>query len=80
MPRVPEEPAVIAAARDLAVTPAQVGLAWLLRHAPNLLLIPGTADPDHLRANADAGAVTLDEATVAALDAIPSRSGDIVLD
>ncbi|MFJ6854625.1 aldo/keto reductase [Streptomyces sp. NPDC091271] len=79
LPKVSEEPAVIAAARDLSVTPAQVGLAWLLHHAPNLLLIPGTADPDHLRANVDAGAITLDEATVAALDAVPPRPGDIAL-
>ncbi|MEU9058791.1 aldo/keto reductase [Streptomyces sp. NPDC048430] len=79
LPKVSDEPAVSAAARDLAVTPAQVGLAWLLSHAPNLLLIPGTADPDHLEANVDAGAVTLDEATVAALDAVPPRRGDITL-
>ncbi|WP_405666628.1 aldo/keto reductase [Streptomyces sp. NBC_01166] len=79
LPKVSDEPAVIAAARDLEVTPAQVGLAWLLGHAPNLLLIPGTADPDHLEANVDAGAVTLDEATVAALDAVPPRRGDITL-
>ncbi|MFJ8752748.1 aldo/keto reductase [Streptomyces sp. NPDC102441] len=80
MPKVSEEPAVATAARELAVTPAQVGLAWLLHHAPNLLLIPGTADPGHLKANVDAGAVTLDEATVAALDAVPPRSGDLTFD
>ncbi|RPK46396.1 aldo/keto reductase [Streptomyces sp. ADI93-02] len=79
LPKVSEEPAVIAAARDLAATPAQVGLAWLLHHAPHLLLIPGTADPGHLKENVDAGALTLDEATLAALDAVPPRSGDIVL-
>ncbi|MDX3056160.1 aldo/keto reductase [Streptomyces sp. NE06-03E] len=79
LPKVSEEPAVIAAARDLAATPAQVGLAWLLHHAPHLLLIPGTADPGHLKENVDAGALTLDEATLAALDAVPPRSGDIAL-
>ncbi|MFD5036421.1 aldo/keto reductase [Streptomyces sp. NPDC058377] len=79
LPKVSEEPAVIAAARDLAATPAQVGLAWLLHHAPNLLLIPGTADPGHLEENVDAGALTLDEATLAVLDAVPPRSGDIAL-
>ncbi|WP_406144412.1 aldo/keto reductase [Streptomyces sp. NBC_01012] len=80
MPKVSDEPAVIAAARDLDATPAQVGLAWLLRHAPNLLLIPGTADPEHLEANVGVGAITLDDATTAALDAIPSRTGDIMRD
>ncbi|MFJ8167668.1 aldo/keto reductase [Streptomyces sp. NPDC094473] len=79
LPKVSEEPAVIAAARDLAATPAQVGLAWLLHHAPHLLLIPGTADPGHLKENVDAGALTLDEATLAALVAVPPRSGDIAL-
>ncbi|WP_030659694.1 aldo/keto reductase [Streptomyces rimosus] len=80
LPKVTDEPAVIAAARDLAATPAQIGLAWLLHHAPNLLLIPGTADPGHLEANVDAGAITLDEASLAALDAVPPRSGDIAFD
>ena len=72
--------AVIAAARESNVTPAQVGLAWLLHHAPNVLLIPGTADPEHLEANVRAGAVTLDEATLSALDAVRTRPGDIALD
>lgn len=69
-----------AGARELGVTPAQVGLAWLLHHSPNVLLIPGTADPGHLEANVAAGAVALDEATLSALDAVPSRSGGIVFD
>lgn len=77
IPKVTEEPAVLAAAQSLGSTPSQVGLAWLLRHSPNTLLIPGTADPGHLEANIAAGAITLDEATVAALDAVPSRSADV---
>lgn len=79
LPKVTDEPAVATAAQALGVTPAQIGLAWLLHHAPNTLLIPGTADPEHLRANTDAGAITLNEATLAALDAVPTRSGDIEL-
>jgi aryl-alcohol dehydrogenase-like predicted oxidoreductase len=74
LPKATDEPAVLAAARTLGRTPAQVALAWLLHHAPNVLLIPGTADVGHLEANLAAGAVTLDEATLAALDAVPSRS------
>ncbi len=73
LPKVTDEPAVRAAAQALGRTPAQVGLAWLLRHAPQVLLIPGTADPDHLAANTEAGSVVLDDATLAALDAVPSR-------
>ncbi|WP_369217297.1 aldo/keto reductase, partial [Streptomyces flavofungini] len=80
LPKVTDEPAITAAARALGVTPAQIGLAWLLHHTPNTLLIPGTADPEHLRANADAGAITLDAPTLAALDAVPPRSGAIRLD
>ncbi|WP_030608146.1 aldo/keto reductase [Streptomyces sclerotialus] len=79
IPKVTDEPAVLTAARDLGATPAQVGLAWLLHHAPNVLLIPGTADPEHLEANVRAGAVTLDETTLSTLNAVPSRSGDITL-
>jgi len=79
MPKVTDEPAVAAAARSLGRTPAQIGLAWLLHHAPNVLLIPGTANPDHLEANVAAGTITLDEATMAALDAVQSRSTEISL-
>jgi pyridoxine 4-dehydrogenase len=77
LPKVTDEPAVVAAARSLGRTPSQVGLAWLLHHAPNVLLIPGTANAEHLQENVAAGAVVLDEATLAALDAVPPRSGDV---
>lgn len=68
-PKVTDAPAVVAAARSLGHTPAQIGLAWLLHHAPNILLIPGTADVGHLEANIAAGSVALDADTKAALDA-----------
>jgi len=70
VPKVTDEPAVRAAARSLGCTPAQIGLAWLLRHSPNVLLIPGTADRAHLEANMAVGTITLDDATLAALDAV----------
>jgi pyridoxine 4-dehydrogenase len=69
MPKVTDDPAVLAAASALGVTPAQIGLAWLLAHAPNTLLIPGTADPAHLADNVAAGSITLDAETLAALEA-----------
>lgn len=78
MPKVTDEAAVVAAARSLDATPSQVGLAWLLHHAPNVLLIPGTATVEHLEANIAAGALTLDSATLAALDEIPTKQGDIL--
>ncbi|MYW63128.1 aldo/keto reductase [Streptomyces sp. SID8379] len=80
MPKVTDEPAVVAAADALGATPAQVGLAWLLHHAPHVLLIPGTANPDHLAANVAAGGLTLDAQTLARLDAVPTRSGDIEIE
>jgi aryl-alcohol dehydrogenase-like predicted oxidoreductase len=70
VPKVTEEPAVQAAAAALGYSPAQIGLAWLLRHAPNTLLIPGTADLEHLEANVAAGSIGFDEQTLAALDAV----------
>lgn len=79
MPKVTDDPTVIATARELGHTPAQVGLAWLLHHAPNVLLIPGTADADHLAANVAAGAIELDAATLATLDGVQTRSGDVDL-
>jgi pyridoxine 4-dehydrogenase len=79
MPKVTDEPAVRAAAQSLGVTPAQVGLAWLLQHAPNVLLIPGTADAGHLEANLAVSEITLDGATSAALDAVESRSSQVRL-
>ncbi|TIY09326.1 MAG: aldo/keto reductase family oxidoreductase, partial [Mesorhizobium sp.] len=36
-------------AQRLGATPMQVALAWLLRRAPNILLIPGTSCVAHLR-------------------------------
>ncbi|MER5427531.1 aldo/keto reductase [Streptomyces sp. NPDC002588] len=77
LPKVTEEPAVHSAAESLGVTPSQVGLAWLLHHAPNVLLIPGTADAAHLEANMSVGEIVLDAATLAALDAVESRSNEV---
>ncbi|OOO20135.1 aldo/keto reductase family oxidoreductase [Rhizobium sophoriradicis] len=50
-------------AARLDATPMQVALAWLLRRAPNILLIPGTSSVGHLRENlAAAGLMLPDEA------------------
>lgn len=64
IPKVTEHPAVIEAAASQQVTPAQVGLAWLLATYPMTLLIPGTTDPAHVRENIAAGDVHLDQATI----------------
>ena len=75
--KVTDHPAVRAAAHELGRTPAQVGLAWLLHHSPNVLLIPGTADADHLEANLAAGAITLDQRTLADLDLATSPPTEV---
>lgn len=77
LPKVTDEPAAHAVAAALGVTPTQVGLAWLLHHAPNVLLIPGTADAAHLEANMAVGEITFDAETLAVLDAVESRSSEV---
>jgi aryl-alcohol dehydrogenase-like predicted oxidoreductase len=57
-------------ATRLGATPMQVALAWLLRRAPNILLIPGTSSLDHLRENLAAAQLALPEAVRADLDTI----------
>jgi pyridoxine 4-dehydrogenase len=62
--------AVIETAGRLGATPAQVALQWLLRLAPNVLLIPGTGSVAHLHENLAAEHVTLDDDAVRDLDGI----------
>jgi pyridoxine 4-dehydrogenase len=69
-PRPTEDPTVQEIAARLGATPAQVALAWLLHHAPNILLIPGTSSLAHLEENLAAGDVELGAADVRALDAL----------
>jgi aryl-alcohol dehydrogenase-like predicted oxidoreductase len=64
---------VIAAAEALDASPAQVALAWLLAHAPEILLIPGTSSVTHLEQNIAAAEVRLDDATLAVLDRLGAR-------
>lgn len=69
-PKVVDQPAVQAAAAALGATPAQIGLAWLLAHYEETLLIPGTANPDHLAENIAAGDIRLDPDTLKELDQV----------
>jgi pyridoxine 4-dehydrogenase len=55
-------------ATRLQATPMQVALAWLLKRAPNILLIPGTSSVAHLHENLSAASLVLPDDTVAALD------------
>jgi len=58
----------------LEATPMQVAIAWLLRRAPNILLIPGTSSVAHLRENLAAASLTLPDDAMAALDTIANRA------
>jgi pyridoxine 4-dehydrogenase len=59
-------------AARLNTTPMQVALAWLLRRAPNILLIPGTSSVAHLRENLAAAALNLPDDEVKKLDRLTS--------
>ncbi len=68
--KVTEHPTVLAAARALAATPAQIGLAWLLAHDGHTLLIPGTSSGDHLTENMATANVHLDAHWMSVLDGL----------
>src|SRR5215469_11851113 len=57
-------------AARLGVTPMQVAQAWLIKHAPNILLIPGTSSRAHLRENLAAAELDLPADAMAILDKI----------
>ncbi len=57
-----------AIAEQLAATPMQVALAWLLRRSPNILLIPGTSSLVHLRENLAAADLELSTEVLERLD------------
>ncbi|MBR8255937.1 aldo/keto reductase family oxidoreductase [Burkholderia ambifaria] len=64
-----------AVAARLGATRMQTALAWLLRRAPNILLIPGTSSVAHLRENLDAGALVLPDDAVRELDGVGAAGG-----
>ncbi|MGO6996000.1 aldo/keto reductase family oxidoreductase [Rhizobium leguminosarum] len=55
-------------AARLGATPMQVALAWLLRRAENILLIPGTSSVGHLRENLAAAGLVLPDDAVSELN------------
>jgi pyridoxine 4-dehydrogenase len=62
-------------AARLEATPMQVALAWLLRRARNILLIPGTSSVAHLRENLAAADLDLPDEAISALDGIATGAG-----
>ena len=61
-------------AQRLGATAMQVALAWLLRRAPNILLIPGTPSVAHLRENLAVAELDLPTDAVVALDGIGAHA------
>jgi pyridoxine 4-dehydrogenase len=59
-----------AVAARLRATPMQVALAWLLRRAPNILLIPGTSSVVHLQENLAASEIVLSDDVIKELDGV----------
>ncbi|MDS1115376.1 aldo/keto reductase family oxidoreductase [Gordonia westfalica] len=57
-------------ASRLKTTPMAVALAWLLQRSPNILLIPGTSSPAHLRENIAGAGLALTATDLAELDTI----------
>ena len=60
-------------AAELGATPMQVALAWLLRRAANVLLIPGTSSLAHLRENLAAAELKLTAGALTRLEAVGQR-------
>jgi pyridoxine 4-dehydrogenase len=61
-------------ARRVGATPMQVALAWLLRRARNILLIPGTSSIAHLRENLAAAELDLPDDAIMTLDEVGTRT------
>jgi pyridoxine 4-dehydrogenase len=66
--------ALDAAAASLEATPMQVALAWLLQRSPNILLIPGTSSPKHLRENLQSSMLQIPTEVIADLEAISGNA------
>lgn len=61
-------------AERLGITLAQLALAWNVAQPGVTAAIAGSRNPDHVRSNAAAGDVALDEPTLVELDAVVSRT------
>jgi len=62
--------ALAGVAQKHGATPQQIALAWLLHHAENILLIPGTSKVKHLEENMKTADIQLSADDMATLDKI----------
>src|SRR6476660_5690353 len=65
-------------AAKMRATPMQVALAWLLHRAPNILLIPGTSSPAHLRENLAAAKLKLPDEAINQLNSVATSNASSV--
>jgi pyridoxine 4-dehydrogenase len=63
-----------AVAARLGTTPMQVALGWLLRRAPTVLLIPGTASLTHLNENLAASEIVLSDDVINELEGVAAKA------
>jgi len=67
--------ALSAVAMRLGATPMQVALGWMLRRAPNILLIPGTSSVMHLKENLAATEIVLSDDVIKELEGVATKAG-----
>ena len=63
-----------AVATRLGATPMQVALAWLLRRAPNILLILGTSSVAHVKENLAAAEIALSDDVIRELEGVATKA------
>jgi pyridoxine 4-dehydrogenase len=61
-------------AARIGATAMQVALGWLLRRAPNILLIPGTSSMAHLKENLTVTEIALSDDVVKQLDGVATKA------
>jgi aryl-alcohol dehydrogenase-like predicted oxidoreductase len=66
--KVAKNPVIADVAKAHDATPAQVALAWLLRHSPVMLPIPGTSSVAHLEENVASAHLQLSDEELQRLD------------
>ena len=62
-----DHPSLVAIAKRHSATPAQIALAWVLRH-PDVIAIPKAADASHIRQNREALDLVLSKQDLEILD------------
>jgi diketogulonate reductase-like aldo/keto reductase len=72
--RLLQSKALAAVAKCHNATPAQIAIAWTMRH-PGVISIPKAVDPAHVRENATAGSITLNDEDLAAIDTVHPPPG-----